>query len=395
MTGRAWWPITIGAVVLLIVAAVLAVTVEPEQPTAMAEGWTSAMVEGAQGAAMTDVIPVEEGFLAVGHRREGDRYEPALWSSKDGQSWHPVGSDALEARPAGGDDAVITALSVGDLTVAAGHEGTPSADGPVAFWVSQDEGQTWERVPHDDEVLIAGQVQDVTTAPDGSWIAVGSTETDAGRRGRVWRSPDGRIWEVLSPETTGDGDVSFNVVTTGGDGLVALGSDRGSGDGSEAPVWTSSDGTSWRQVRMPPDLLDGTATIRDAIPWRQEGMLLAADQGPSDASRITVLSRLDTDLDAGTAWKSAAVTAGGAHAAGLLETGDGHVLLVGSVTVDGDPAVRAWSTKDGQSWEPVEAPALDTSGAAPTAVATDGTITVIVGRSGEEGAVAWVHGGSD
>lgn len=393
MTGRAWWPITIGAVGLLIVAAVLATTIEPEQPTAMAEGWSSAMVEGADGAAMTDVFPVEEGFLAVGHRHDGERYEPAVWSSRDGQSWHPVGSDAFEARPAGGDDAVATALSVGELTVAAGHEGAPSADGPVAFWVSQDQGETWERIPHDDEVLIAGQVRDVTTASDGSWIAVGSTGTDAGRRSRVWRSPDGRIWEVLSPETTGDGDVAFNVVTTGGDGLVALGTDRGSGDGSEAPLWTSSDGTAWRQVRMPSDLLDGTATVQDAIPWRQEGMLLAADVGPSDASRITVLSRLDTELDDGTAWESTTVTAGGAHATGLLDTGDGHVLLVGSVTVDGDPALRAWSTEDGQSWDPLEAPGLDASGAAPAAIATDGTVTVIVGTSGGEGAVAWVHGG--
>lgn len=394
MTGRSWWPITVAVVVLLIVAAVLAATFEPEQPTAMAEGWTSAMVEGADGAVMTDVSPVEQGFLAVGHHRESDRHRPAVWSSTDGRSWHPVRSDAFEARPAGGDDAVITALSVGEVTVAAGHEGAPSADGPVAFWVSQDEGETWERVPHDDEVLVAGQLQDVTTASDGSWIAVGSTGTEAGRRGRVWRSPDGRIWEVLAPETTGDGDVAFNVVTTGGDGLVALGADRGSADGSEAPVWTSSDGISWRQVRMPSDLLDGTASVRDAIAWRQEGMLVVADEGPSDASRITVLGRLDTDLDDGTAWTSTTVASGGAHAGGLLDAGDGHVLLVGSVTVEGDPSVRAWSTRDGQSWEPVEAPGLVASGAAPTAIATDGTITVIVGSSDEHGATAWVHGGS-
>lgn len=393
MSGRAWWPITIGVVVLLLVAAVLAATFDPEQPTALSEGWTSAMVEGADGAAMTDVFTVEEGFLAVGHRRDGERYEPAVWSSKDGRSWHPVMSDAFEARPAGGDDAVMRAVSVGTLTVAAGHEGDdPSGDGPVAFWVSSDEGKTWERVPHDDEVLVDGQVRDVTTSSDGSWIAVGSTDNPAGRRGSVWRSPDGRVWEVLSPKSTGEGDVAFNVVTTGGDGLLALGHDRGGGDGTKAPVWTSSDGTSWRQVRMPRDLLDATARVQDAIPWRQEGLLLAVDEGPSEASRIEVLSRLDTDVDDGTAWRSTTVAAGGTHAAALLDTGDGHVLLVGWAIIDGDPALRAWSTKDGQSWEPIEAPGLHDSTAAPAAIATDGSITVIVGTSDGESAVAWVHG---
>lgn len=393
MAGRAWRPITIVVVVLLVLAAVFAATFDPEQPSALVEGWSSATVQGADDAVMSDVVALTEGFLAVGHAREDGRYVPALWRSKSGHDWRRVDHDSFEVRSAGGDDAVMTTISTGQRTVVIGHEAGPSDDGPVAVWVSPDEGESWDRLPHDEEVFVDGQVRDVTTSSDGSWIAVGSRPTDDGRRPEVWRSPDGRVWELIAPSTSADsGDVDMHVVTTGGDGLVAMGSGGHGDEGSRAPVWTSSDGVTWRQVRVPVEVLGSSATIRDAIAWRQEGMLAAADEGPEDASRLTVLSRLDSQLDDGTAWKSANVSGGGVHGVGLLDAGDGHVFLVGWATEDGQPSLTAWTSKDGQSWEPVEAPGLDAPGVTPTAITTSGTNTVIVGSSADDTAVAFVHG---
>lgn len=390
MRDRAWRPITLGVLALLAVAALLSTMLRPERSSALTEGWSTATVNGAGGAVMADVTSVTDGFLAVGHDEEGGGYVPAMWRSTSGHDWQRVQHEAFGTFAAGGDRAVMTAVSTDQkLIVVAGHEGGPSEYGPVAFWVSDDQGTNWERVPHDDEVFLAGRVNDVTVSEDGSWIAVGARSVDDGNRASVWRSPDGRVWEIVAPTTTdATDDQSMHVVAPGGDGLVAMGRD-GSGQQRVDPVWTSSDGVTWRRAPLPDEVPDATATVRDVMPWRQEGMVVVLDGG-SDGSPVRVISRLDAKLDDVTSWRTATVVEDG-QAAGLVDSGDGHIFLVGTSTEAGSPTLAAWISKDAQTWEPVETSGLDAPGATPSAIATNGKNTVIVG-SRDGSAVAYVHG---
>lgn len=391
MRERAWRPITLGVLALLAVAAVLSTTLDPERSSALAEGWSTATVNGAEGGVMTDVTSVTDGFLAVGHGQQDGRQVPAMWRSTSGHDWQRVQHPAFEDLAAGGDQAVMTAISTDQkLIVVAGYEAGSSEDGPVAFWVSDDQGTNWERVRHDDEVFLAGRVNDVTVSEDGSWIAVGARSVDDGTRASVWRSPDGRVWEMVAPTATDAvDDQAMHVVAAGGDGLVAMGRD-GSGRQRVDPVWTSSDGVTWRRAPLPDGTPDPAAEVRDIIPWRQEGMVVALDGG-SEGSPVQVISRLDAKLDDVTSWRTATVAEDDARATGLVDSGDGHIFLVGTSTGAGGPTLAAWTSQDAQTWEPVETSGLDAPGVTPSAIATNGKNTVIVG-SGDGAAVVYVHG---
>ena len=88
-----------------------------------------------------DVLPVEEGFLAVGGTDPG----AAVWRSEDGRSWQLVG------RFGPGSMRSVTVVPGGFVGV-----GVENRSGVLraASWISPD-GSSWHRIPHD-EVLFGG-----------------------------------------------------------------------------------------------------------------------------------------------------------------------------------------------------------------------------------------------
>ena len=147
-------------------------------------------------AAVEDGGAVAAGWVTGG---DGDR-DAAAWRSPDGRSWVAVPVDDAEL---GGADQEV--LDVAATTTADGNEvlaGVGWTDlGPgndAAAWTSED-GATWFRTPHDEDVFGGDQAQrmQAVTGRDGVAVAVGWSGTEPGDR-------DAAVW-VTAPAGGGSG----------------------------------------------------------------------------------------------------------------------------------------------------------------------------------------------
>ena len=211
--------------------------------------------EGEQG--MGSVTVGGPGLVAVGATGgwfgDGDA---AVWTSPDGITWSRVPHD--EAVFGGGRIRMSSVTVGGPGLVAVGWDGRILADVPdvdAAIWTSVD-GDTWTRVPHDEEVFGGAWMESVTAGGPGL-VAVGGTEGFwTGGDAVVWTSVDGFTWSRVPHDETvfgGNGVQQMLSVTAGGPGLVAVGMSGGMGPwdnnpGANAAVWTSVDGITWSRV---------------------------------------------------------------------------------------------------------------------------------------------------
>jgi hypothetical protein len=170
----------------------------------------------------------------------------------------------------------------------------------------------------------------------------------------IWTSSDGRTWDRVQQEFLN----AFSDVTTGGPGLVAVGSqpDPGSGGpGDEAPVWTSTDGTSW--IEAPADPIFAGAWLQSVV----EG-------GPG----LVAVGHNQDGLHAwysadGIAWELASVPPmpAGARSGGDAWSGmevaasNGRLVAIGQVEIGTGPnqyrvKTVVWTSGDGISWDEVQ-----------------------------------------
>jgi hypothetical protein len=229
------------------------------------------------GGAMYAVTSGGPGLVAVG--ANGLEYA-VVWTSPDGLTWTRVPHDVATFGGDGGQQMFGVTVG-GPGLVAVGRDG-PVADGEgnAAVWTSRD-GFTWSRVAHDEDVF-GGQGEQrmvsVTTGGPGL-VAVGTDgysykgDEDSFTEGPaeqgegnavVWTSRDGFVWSRVAHDEDvfgGQGEQRMVSVTTGGPGLVAVGTDGYSYKGDEdsftegpaelaadAAVWTSPDGFTWSRV---------------------------------------------------------------------------------------------------------------------------------------------------
>jgi hypothetical protein len=225
-----------------------------DSSSANAEAWTSpdgvmwspSGVDDPDGAMMTAILRIADGFLAIGvegySAHAGGGTGTAIWTSADGRHW---------ARSTGLSGALVTRLAAGDggFLAAGGmavFEGPPAPGVPI--WTSPD-GVKWEQVDATDAFPAGLEIQGLTWA-GSSWIAVGA----AGSVPMAWTSPDGRAWarahiQVPKPSST-DHWVQMNDVAHVGSGFLAVGFEQDGGSTS-ALAWGSPDGVSWKLVAMP------------------------------------------------------------------------------------------------------------------------------------------------
>ena len=169
-----------------------------------------------------------------------------FWRSSDGASWTPVADDP------GFDGAEVSAiLPVADGWLALGRLGTGQRTTGSLAWRSPD-GAHWTRI--DDPDLARGWVRAVAQAPDGSLVAVGSEPDEIGAY--AWRSTDGgRTWSLApeEPSRTWFGrKIRMTDVTTTPTGFLAVGNlvELQFGTGQS---WLSADGIHWdRSPNQPP-----------------------------------------------------------------------------------------------------------------------------------------------
>jgi hypothetical protein len=224
---------------------------------------------------MEEVVLTEDGIVAVGRNEglgdEGVMIRPAVWISPDGIEWARTwdGEEMVRGQPTSDPPdtgafvlSPMQAITVGPdgTLVAVGTVVDDSGVGVAAVWTS-DDGQTWERVPHDPGVFASSTGMDVVmldvAAGASGLVAVGSERTHhgaglwwmGGERPAVWTSPDGSVWErvTLDDETFGT-TRSISTVASSATGFVAAGPIFA--DTGPVTVWSSADGTRWQAVAI-------------------------------------------------------------------------------------------------------------------------------------------------
>lgn len=289
------------------------------------------------------------GWVLVGHDvpaadPSSQFHVPAAWTSVDARTW----ARAQVALPSG--------ASHGEITVVAQGPGSLVAAGTVGLtvgtvWRSVD-GRAWE-------VIGTGSLFDLGPCYEGcarmTSIAAGpaaivvSGYRSTALGAHVWASADGTAWQrVTLPAPAGSGIRvgSATSVTATSSGFVAVGSVcRSDGTGCWAATWTSANGVDWRG---PTDLPSGTGG----------GALRAVVGG----NRTVILGQRCVDGCRYTAWSS---TDDATWTVGDLLEADVASLEYGLIAFAGDrflaigsrgTAVEVWSSADGLTWQelPVE-----------------------------------------
>lgn len=372
-------------------------TAEPGD--ASVEGWTLvAPATAVQGADVASAVTSTGGRLvAVGidaaHDPGSARTRPGVWLSEDGEQWRRVQAGAIEI----GDDLADAGVLMTDVAAEpGGGGGRLVAVGYANFepetralaWISEDRGDTWQRVDVPTPRGTSTQLNAVAIGADGTVRAVGvraqgSDLQDSGRPA-LWRSEEGRVWDgpillddtpaglgardvtwrdgrtvvVGSSRTEGwratawvlddDGGparqaseiapgVSVSSVTAVDAGFLAAGAAQADGDAedTDAVVYHSADGLSWAPV----------ATI--AAPGRQ---WIADITAAGDGRQVAV----GTDRGRAAIWtgggdhrwrrlpQNQTVFPDGGHVSGVTETAADGLAAVGAIPGDAGPDLAVW-----------------------------------------------------
>jgi hypothetical protein len=307
--------------------------------------------------------------------------EEGVEQQLDGGTWRRVAPDEA-VFGVGREEPMADVTTGGPGLVAVGYDSQREA---AAVWISED-GDTWERVSHDDEVLGGERAQlmrAVTTGGPGL-VAVG-TDGDAA----VWTSEDGRSWQRVDrgQESLGGEDrQDMHAVVEAGPGLVAVGRDRGLG---AAAVWVSADGLAWERVEHDEDVFGGDGPqVMTSVAAGGPGVVAVGDDRGTDGDAAVWVS------EDGLAWEriehDEEVFGGGGAQFMTSVTNHGDALVaVGHDFGVGSPAV--WVSADGIVWRRTVQDAEDLGGdpGLMNAVAEGGPGLVAVGQDRGVAAV-WV-----
>ncbi len=207
---------------------------------------------------MRSVTSFEGRLFAVGQDGSRGYAEAAVWTSEDGISWERVPHNE-EVFGGHGDQVMrsVTAWAGGLAAAGTDHSGD---NDDAAIWTSTD-GITWERVPHDDFIFGGFLYQGISSivAWNDGLVAVGTDQIAGDEDAVVWISSDGVTWEWAPHDEEvfgGDEDQGMTSVAAWSGRLVAVGYDTSGGD-LDAVVWVSSDGITWERVPQDEDAFGG------------------------------------------------------------------------------------------------------------------------------------------
>ncbi len=193
-----------------------------------ASGWLVVPVHPQLGpASLVDLATFRGALFAVGNAQT-DPAPGVIWTSTDGESWHPAAGGPflqgiqLESVAAGNPG--IVAVGFGDRGAVVRF----SADGTI--WST-------ERLPN----ALGNAAQQVAWGPAG-FVVVGDRNGEGVPSGITWWSPDGRSWTRVT-KIDGSSHPALGAVAAGPGGYVALGV-----DGSRRAAWSSTDGRTWHRL---------------------------------------------------------------------------------------------------------------------------------------------------
>jgi hypothetical protein len=173
--------------------------------------------------------------------------------------------------------------AVGNRLFAVGFEELNRTSRVAAMWTSDDQGATWARVESDSFTGQAAdaRMRDLEAGPNGILVAVGLEVIGNDTNGAAWVSSDvGVTWTqdtLDGPQLGGAGEQNIATVVAGGPGFVAVGV-----DGDDAGIWTSTDGTRWRQEITSPEGADnGVQALIFVVPTATGFAAVGNETGPA------------------------------------------------------------------------------------------------------------------
>ncbi len=188
---------------------------------------------------MERVELIDDRLLAVGARIDNDEFDGGMWTSEDGDAWSAVDLAPVAGMP--GFQNLLGVASDGTITVAVGlaavgPEGEPASEDEITGFVplairSDDGGANWSVA--DTGAAGEGRMLVVMAVPDGGFLAGGDG---------VWRSDDGTAWERIA-----DTGAVWELVEWNG-GFVAAGESA-----FTTTMWWSENGTDWQEFETPKD----------------------------------------------------------------------------------------------------------------------------------------------
>jgi hypothetical protein len=323
----AWLLLATALLVMALVAgALLTGSRPPRQPASWQrigllpanEGWP---------ALLNDVVPSENGFLAVG---EGGYFTPGyVWASSDGHTWEEVPTGSTFARAA-----LRAVIRTENGYVSGGIDDSGDED-RAAIWWSAD-GRAWRPVA---SVADAeGAVVDHLASSNGRFVALGRQLLPGGDGSPArWVSGDAQHWDRVAAGVAGAAIEPIDELVAGSQGFVAL---------SAGGIWTSTDGANWVRATLPrsePYGVEAAAVVAGAdgriVVAGPNGRVYASDGAAWTVHELAASNVSKTQLDI----------------VGLAETSWGYALLTAApMSVDDTVPSRSttllWTSRDGTTW---------------------------------------------
>ncbi len=300
-------------------------------------------------AVMSSVVPSGVGFVAVGVSVDGSRRDGLVWVSPDGLAWTRIS----EGQDVFNDVHLNSVAAYGEGLVAVGTYDSGTDVDPVV-WLS-DDGLAWDRVPDSDSALggAGDQIMVSVASFGGGLVAVGeSFSFSQGTEAAVWTSSDGTRWSRVALEGPMFEDSIMIDVTAFGDLLVAVGVTF-SDSGPDAAVWTSTDAINWTRIAHDPSVFGGNGDQTMTSVTSSNGRLTAVgyDQiGLGDAAVWT-----STDANTWTRIPHNEFVFGGGEDGGAemtsVEAYGGGFVVGGLQQTAGDMDALMWLSPDGLAWE--------------------------------------------
>jgi actin-like ATPase involved in cell morphogenesis len=209
-----------------------------------------------QQGELRDVAVLGSTVVGVGWTGTGPTNRAAVWTSPDGLKWNLLPPQGDFTATSGFKR--LTAVTLGDdnkLLAIGRDDRADRTEGDASVFTSTD-GSTWQPVPGVTGLSGTGpqDIEKITRATDGSYVAVGSVLAGAKRGPAVWTSKDGVKWD-LSPYTPGppDGSPNLKGVTKLSDGTLLICGSVGTGQPPPLSCWTQAKDQHWERWSIATD----------------------------------------------------------------------------------------------------------------------------------------------
>ncbi len=182
--------------------------------------WDRTATVSDPGSVMYAIAGSDTTLVAVGEIMADQTYG-AIWTSQDGETWTRVPRDDDTFGSAFGKIHEVAVGGPGFVAVGELCEDSEACFAQPTVWVSEN-GSSWARLPFID--ATPGVINDITSY-DGTLVAVGRTFSESGGLAAIWISDDGYTWERIVDDGVfgGAGDQWINGVTSSEGGFVAVG----------------------------------------------------------------------------------------------------------------------------------------------------------------------------